>query len=82
MFPMFGRKINLVWVLAGGYLIYLGIRQFLGWYRGDTAYPALGLASGAAFVGFGAFLLLREWRNYRRREEPADESAESVDPEV
>ena len=81
MFPMFGKKINLVWVLAGGYLIYLGFRQFLDFYRGETAYPMLSVGSGAVFVIVGLLLLLREWRAYHRREQEQENPSGSEEPE-
>ena len=58
-------KVNYIWVLAGGYLVYLAIQIFKTVFAGDSDVPAVGIAGGVAFVAIGAWLMLREWRAYR-----------------
>ena len=52
-------KVNYVWVLAGGYLVYLGAQLLFGIPKSETP-VALDLIAGLAFVVIGGLLLLRE----------------------
>ena len=52
-------RVNYVWVLAGGYLVYTAVQLFKGAAKGETDYPALGIIGGVLFVAFGGFMLWR-----------------------
>ena len=68
------RGINNLWVLAGGYLIYLGVSLLYGACRGTASGGVLSFAFGAGFTAVGGALLLREWRNAGpRRDAPEEE---------
>lgn len=56
-------KVNYVWVLAGGYLAYLGAQLLFGVRKSET--PMIGLIGGLVFVIVGGLLMLREWRAYK-----------------
>lgn len=58
-------NVNYVWVLAGGYLVYLAFQLLAGVFKGETDYPAVGILGGAAFAAFGGWLLWREWKTYK-----------------
>lgn len=58
-------NVNYVWVLAGGYLVYLAFQLLRGVFKGETDYPAVGIIGGAAFAAFGGWLLWREWKTYK-----------------
>lgn len=75
------RNFNYIWVLAGGYLVYLGVSLLLQFFRGAASGGALSLASGVGFTAVGGALLLREWRLYRdgaandAQDEPPEEDS-------
>lgn len=56
-------KVNYVWVLAGGYLVYLGAQLLFGVGKSET--PMVGLIGGLVFVIIGGLLMLREWKAYK-----------------
>jgi len=56
-------KVNYVWVLAGGYLAYLGAQLLFGVGKSET--PMVGLIGGLVFVIIGGALMLREWKAYK-----------------
>ena len=58
-------KVNYIWVLAGGYLLYLAFKLFRGAFlkEVDNLYMAIG--AGVLFVAVGAYALYREWRAYK-----------------
>lgn len=58
-------RVNYVWVLAGGYLLYLAFQLVRGVVIGDTSLPVVAVLSAAAFAAVGTFLLWREWQAYR-----------------
>ena len=58
-------NVNYVWVLAGGYLVYLAFQLLRGVFKGETDYPVVGILGGAAFAAFGGWLLWREWSAYQ-----------------
>ena len=63
-------KVNYVWVLAGGYLLYLAAQMFLNVIRRTSDSPAIGIGEMAVervlyhFVA-GGWLLWREWSAYQ-----------------
>ena len=58
-------KVNYVWVLAGGYLLYLAAQMFLNVIRGTSDSPAVGIGGGILFLAVGGWLLWREWSAYQ-----------------
>ena len=58
-------KGNYVWVVAGGYLLYLAAQLFFGVIRGDSDSPAVGIGGGVLFLAVGGWLLWREWSAYQ-----------------
>lgn len=58
-------QVNYIWVLAGGYLIYLAFKIGREIYGGNASNPVIGAAGAVAFAGVGAALLIREWRAYQ-----------------
>lgn len=79
-------KVNYVWVLAGGYLLYLAAQLLINVIRGTSDTPAIGIAGGVVFLAIGGWLLWREWKAYRygleHKDDPStwsDEEAEGND---
>ena len=60
-------NVNYVWVLAGGYLVYLAFQLLRGVFKGETDYPVVGILGGAAFAAFGGWLL---WRGGDHKDDP------------
>lgn len=58
-------KVRYVWVLCGGYLIYLGYQLISSLWKGDGASPFLTVPSAVLFITVGALLLRREWKAYQ-----------------
>ena len=58
-------KVNYIWVLAGGYLIYLAYKLFRDLFKGDAPNVGLSIGCGILFVVVGAYALYREWRAYK-----------------
>ena len=58
-------KVNYVWVLAGGYLLYLAAQMFLNVIRRTSDSPAIGIGGGLVFTVVGGWLLWREWSAYQ-----------------
>ena len=58
-------KVNYVWVLAGGYLIYLAIKVFREVFLGRSSNPIFSIVGGVVFVVIGLAVMLREWRAYQ-----------------
>lgn len=59
------RQVNYFWVLAGGYLVYLGGTLIVDLIKGDATHVAVSILAAAAFIGVGGAVCLREWRIYR-----------------
>lgn len=80
-----GERNIYIWAVAGLYLIYLGVRQFMALFGGTASIPVLNAASGIIFLAVGGAVLWREWRAYRRgfqngeaEEESEQEGADEV----
>lgn len=75
-------KVNYIWVLAGGYLIYLAVQLFGGVASGDSDTPAIGIAGGLVFMAVGGALIYREWKAYKfGRDHIDDPTTWSDEPE-
>ena len=73
-------KVNYVWVLAGGYLAYLGAQLLFGVGKSET--PMVGLIGGLVFVIVGGLLMLREWKAYKYGLEHIDDPETWSDEEL
>ena len=58
-------KVNYVWVLAGGYLIYLAYKILRTFLAGEADEPLLAIGFVILFVVVGGLVLLREWKAYK-----------------
>ncbi|MBQ3487290.1 MAG: hypothetical protein IJA71_03290 [Clostridia bacterium] len=70
--------------LAGGYLVYLGIQQFILLLRKEASVPWLNALSGLLFIVVGGLVVVREWKAHKALTapaDPADEDAEEEDEE-
>lgn len=79
---MQNRSLSYLWAVAGAYLIYLGIKQFIALFDGSASIPVVNGLAGLVFVVFGGAVILREWRNYRHgstSQEPEAETVEAAD---
>ena len=76
-------RVNYVWILAGGYLLYLAAQLFYNVVKGTSDSPPVGIAGGTVFVVIGGFLLWREWKAYRfALEHKDDPSTWSDEPQT
>ena len=58
-------KVNYIWVLAGGYLVYLAYKIFRALLAGESNEPLLAIGAIVVFLVIGGFVLLREWKAYK-----------------
>ena len=78
-----------IWGLAGGYLIYLGVQQFIMLLRKEASLPWLSFLAGLIFIVFGSFVVIKQWKAHKALNTPAapeedteeDEEAEEEDAE-
>ena len=76
-------RVNYVWILAGGYLLYLATQLLYNVVKGTSDSPPVGIAGGTVFVVIGGFLLWREWKAYRfALEHKDDPSTWSDEPQT
>lgn len=64
-------RVNYIWVLGGGYLIYIAIKLFSNLPQAPQ--PAVNMIGGAVFTVAGAWMLWREWKAYRYGAEHMDD---------
>lgn len=58
-------KVNYVWVLAGGYLIYMAYKLIRGLMAGESVQLWIAIPCIILFLAVGAWVLLREWKAYK-----------------
>ena len=58
-------RVNYIWVLAGGYLIYLAYKLIRGLFAGEAVNPLIAIPCIALFLLVGGWVLLREWKAYK-----------------
>lgn len=82
-------RVNYIWVLAGGYLIYLGGKLLLALWRDHAEPAAIFLVAALAFFAVGGWLIRREWKAYQyaaaHKDDPStwnDELAEAAQQEA
>ena len=59
------RKVNYIWVLAGGYLMYLGGKIIIESVKGVAVAATWKYIIAVVFIIIGGLLALREWKIYR-----------------
>ena len=59
------RKVNYIWVLAGGYLLYLAGKLIIEMVKGIAVMKIWKLLIALLFVVIGGYLCIREWKIYR-----------------
>lgn len=64
-------RVNYVWVLAGGYLLYTSFKLIRG--LGESGHLLISIGSAALFAAVGGWLLWREWKAYRYGMEHMDD---------
>ena len=58
--------------LAGGYLAYLGVQQFIMLLRKEASIPWLNALAGVVFVVVGSIVLVKQWKAYKEATAPVD----------
>ncbi len=58
-------RVNYIWVLAGGYLIYLAYKLIRGLFAGEGVNLLIAIPCIAVFLLVGGLVLLREWKAYK-----------------
>ena len=66
-------KVNYVWVLAGGYLVYLAAKTIKVIVDGESDAAMITLPFAIFYALLGAWLLRREWKAYRYGVEHKDD---------
>ena len=56
--------------LAGGYLAYLGVQQFILLLRKEASLPWLNTLAGVLFVIVGSVILVKQWKAYKEATAP------------
>ena len=76
------RQVNYLWVLAGGYLVYLGGELIYDVIKGESTLEFFGILAAVVFILVGGWLCLREWKIYRygskKEQEMLSEEAEET----
>jgi len=70
--------------LAGGYLVYLGVQQFIMLLRKEASLPWLSFLAGLLFIVFGSFVVIKQWQAHKALTAPAarEEDTEEEDEET
>ena len=69
--------------LAGGYLVYLGIQQYVLLFRKEASIPWLNALAGLLFIAVGGVVLVRQWKAHKALNAPAaPEETEEEEEEV
>ena len=70
--------------LAGGYLVYLGIQQYVLLFRKEASIPWLNALAGLLFIAVGGVVLVRQWKAHKALNAPAapEEETEEADEET
>ena len=64
---MFGNSgVNYVFAVGGAYLIYLAVKLILSYFRGESSIGFFALLVAAFFIAAGAWIMIREWKNYQK----------------
>ena len=68
--------------LAGGYLAYLGIQQFVMLWRKEASIPWLNALAGVVFVIVGSVVLIKQWKAYKEATAPVELTEEDTEEET
>lgn len=78
-------RVNYIWILAGGYLLYLAFQLVKSMADGDAGSPVVSVIGAVVFTAAAVLLFLREWKAYQygkaHIDDPetwSDESAEEL----
>ena len=72
------RTVNYLWVLAGGYLVYLGADLIYEVITGVASHQVISILAAIAFLLVGGAVCLREWRIYRYGTKEEQEAAAAL----
>ena len=67
-----------LWAVGGGYLVYLGIQQFVLLWRKEASIPWLNVLAGLLFIAVGGAVLVREWKAHKALNAPAEPAEEAA----
>ena len=67
--------------LAGGYLAYLGVQQFILLFRKEASLPWLNALAGVVFVIVGSIVLVKQWKAYKEATAPVEPEEEDTEEE-
>ena len=67
--------------LAGGYLAYLGVQQFILLFRKEASLPWLNALAGVVFVIVGSIVLVKQWKAYKEATAPVELTEEDREEE-
>lgn len=65
--------------VGGGYLVYLGIQQFVLLWRREASIPWLNVLAGLLFIVVGGAVLVREWKAHKALNAPAEPAEEDAE---
>ena len=67
--------------LAGGYLVYLGVQEFIMLFRKQATLPWLNVLAGLLFIAVGGVVVVRQWKAHKALNAPAapEETEEEED---
>lgn len=68
-----------LWAVGGGYLVYLGIQQFVLLWRREASIPWLNVLAGLLFIVVGGAVLVREWKAHKALNAPAEPAEEDAE---
>ena len=69
--------------LAGGYLVYLGIQQYVLLFRKEASIPWLNVLAGLLFIAVGGVVVIKQWKAHKALNAPAaPEETEEEEEEV
>ena len=57
--------------LAGGYLVYLGVQEFIMLFRKQATLPWLNVLAGLLFIAVGGVVVIKQWKAYKVLTAPA-----------
>lgn len=80
-------NVNYIWVLAGGYLVYMGGDLLYNLWKGNTDLtPLLLIPAALLFIAVGGLLLRREGKAYKyameHKDDPSTWSDEPIEEET
>ena len=69
--------------LAGVYLVYLGVQEFIMLFRKQATLPWLNVLAGLLFIAVGGVVVIKQWKAHKALNAPAvPEETEEEEEEV